>query len=67
MQRSRFYLILLRPCATRRFRRKSFDIVAKVSECVKQFFEKFGVFLQMLRFVTFDTQPSACYRVFELA
>ena len=55
MQRSRFYLILLRPCATRRFRRKSFDIVTKVSECVKQFFEKFGIFLQIVRLVAFAT------------
>lgn len=55
MQRSRFCLILLRPCATRRFRRKSFDIVAELSEYVKHFFEKFEVFLQMLRFSTFAT------------
>ncbi len=53
MQRSRFFMNSFAPLRNAPFWRKSFDIVAEDSECVKRFFEKFEVFLKMVRFFAF--------------
>lgn len=55
MQRSRFFMNSFAPLRNAPFWRKSFDIVAEDSECVKRFFEKFEVFLKMVRFFAFAT------------
>lgn len=52
------FLILLRPCATRRLWRKSFGIVTRVSKCVNSFCEKFEIFCKLCGLLR---KASACY------